>query len=247
VAPAGHRGFWIDSHDGRRRYAQWLADGLPREVAARWPVRPGPAGRAAVGISMGGFGAFRLALERPREVGAAAALSGLVPPLDWQIVEDAHPLLRLSMRRTFGRDEHDNSLRENDLYKLLPRLYGIPPAERPRLLLRAGTEDRYILDEASYLFAMVARENGVETELVLEPGEHHWRYWSHTADDVVEWAVRALDERCARWQALGEPECRPAAATAAAPRLAPAAGPAATTGGRGRPPRTTTAGEGREE
>jgi putative tributyrin esterase len=208
VAPAGERGFWADSHDGRRRYEEWLAEGLPRQVAARYRVRPGPAGRAVVGISMGGYGALKLALRRPREIGAAGALSGLVPPLDWQIVEDAHPLLRRAMRRTFGRDPHDNTLRRDDLYKLLPRLYGIPAEQRPRLLVRAGTEDRYILDEASYLFAMVARDNGVEVELVLEPGEHDWSYWRHTTEEVVAWAVAALDRRCTSWASLRDEPCR---------------------------------------
>ena len=61
--------------------------------------------------------------------------------------------------------------------------------------MRAGTEDRYRLDEASYLFAMVARDNGVEVELVLEPGGHDWDYWSRTTGEVVAWALRALEER----------------------------------------------------
>jgi putative tributyrin esterase len=207
VAPQGDRGFWADSYDGQRRYEEWLTDQLPRQIGASYPVRPGPAGRAVVGISMGGYGAMKLALRRPQDVGAAAALSGLVPPLDWQIVEDAHPLARLAMKRTFGRHRHHNSLRRDDLYHLLPRLYPIPPERRPRLLVRAGTEDRYILDQASELFARVARDHGVDVELVLEPGRHDWTYWSRTADEVVAWAVRALDARCAGWSGAQDPPC----------------------------------------
>lgn len=213
VAPEGGQGFWADSHDGRRRYEEWLANGLPRQVGARWPVRPGPAGRGLAGISMGGFGALRVALRHPRQVGAAAALSGLVPPLDYDVVTGGagrHPLLRLALRRTFGGDGRAPAVRRNDLYRLLPGLYGIPPAQRPRLLVRAGTEDRYILDEAAYLFATVARDNGVAVELVLEPGSHDWRYWRRTAEEVVAWTVQALEARCATWKDNGDPPCRPA-------------------------------------
>jgi S-formylglutathione hydrolase FrmB len=151
---------------------------------------------------MGGQGAIRLALRRPHEVGAAAALSGLVPPLDWGLVEDTNPLLRLMLKRAFGPSREDNSLRRNDLYRLMPALYGIPPELRPRLLVRAGTEDKYRFDEASYLFAMVARDNGVEVELVLEPGGHDWDYWSRTSGEVVAWAVESLEQRAARQAAL---------------------------------------------
>ena len=212
VAPEGAQGFWADSKDGRHRYEEWLSEGLPRQVAARWPVRPGPAGRAVVGVSMGGFGALRLALRRPQDVGAAAALSGLVPPLDWQVVRHSHPLLRFALRRTYG--DAPGGLRRDDLSHLLPRLYPIPAERRPRLLVRAGEEDRYILDEASYLFAMVARDNGVDVELVLEPGRHDWSYWRRSAEDVVAWAVQALDERCTGWAAADDAPCRTAVAAA---------------------------------
>ena len=204
VAPDGARAFWADSHDGERRYESWLLDALPRLVAERWPVRPGPSGRAVVGISMGGHGALRMALRRPREVGAAAALSGLVPPLDWDLVEDTNPLVRFTLRRTFGPSREENSLRRNDLYRLMPELYALPPEQRPRLLVRAGTEDRYRFDEASYLFALVARDNGVAVDLVLEPGGHDWDYWARTADDVVAWALRALEERAAAERGAAE-------------------------------------------
>lgn len=214
VAPAGAQGFWADSSDGRKRYEEWLSEGLPRQVAATWPVRPGPAGRAVVGVSMGGFGAIRLALRRPQDVGAAAALSGLVPPLDWQVVRHSHPLLRFALRRTYG--DGRGELRRDDLYHLLPRLYPIPAQRRPRLLVRAGNEDRYILDEASYLFAMVARDNGVDVELVLEPGRHDWSYWRRSSEEVIAWAVRALDERCTGWARHEDQPCRPALAAAAA-------------------------------
>jgi putative tributyrin esterase len=212
VAPQGDQGFWADSHDGRRRYEEWLAEGLPRQVAARWPVRPGPAGRALAGISMGGYGALKLALRRPQEVGAAAALSGLVPPLDYDVVGGGsrrHVLLHLALRRTFGRDGRSPAVRRNDLYRLLPGLYDVPPARRPRLLVRAGTDDRYILDEASYLFATVARDNGVEVDLVLEPGTHDWRYWGRTTEEVLAWTVRALETRCVEWEEAGDVPCHP--------------------------------------
>lgn len=211
VAPAGGRSFWSDFHDGSRRFETWIGEELPRQIAARYPVRRGPSGRAMTGISMGGYGAFKVALRNPRQVGAAASLSGVVPPLDWGVVEDANPIAQLFMKRVFGRDREENGLRREDLFRLLPRLYEVPRGERPRLLLRAGTEDGYRLDEAAYLFHTVARDYGVEVELVLEAGNHGWGYWSASVEEIVAWAVRALQARAVAEDAGSGLDARPPA------------------------------------
>ena len=102
VAPEGHRGFWADSWDGRRRYEQWVMAELPEQVAARWPVRRGPRSRAYVGISMGGAGAVRMGLRHPRETAAVVSISGLLVPLDSAFVRDAKLFMRPTIKRVFG-------------------------------------------------------------------------------------------------------------------------------------------------
>jgi enterochelin esterase-like enzyme len=212
VAPAGDRGFWSDYHDGSRRYETWLAEELPREIAARYPVLPGPAGRGLAGISMGGYGAFKQALRHPDQVGAAASLSGMVPPLEWKTLEEANLVARRLLAKVFGGERTDNSLREGDLYRMLPRLYELPRAQRPRLLLRVGNEDGYRLDEAADLFQLVAADHGVQVELVLEPGRHGWSYWSRTVEETIAWTVHALHQR-ARQDGIAAPAGVPVAAT----------------------------------
>src|SRR5581483_7476658 len=190
VAPEGDRGFWVDSWDGARRYQQWLREDLPRWVARRWPVRAGRAGRAFVGISMGGLGAADACLAHAERCGALVSISGLLVPLDARFVRDARWPLRRALTRVFGEAPDAAAVRGADPYRCLGSAAAGASGERPRLLLLAGTSDKYRLDGAADLFARRARENGLDVELRLAPGGHDWAYWRTAAEDGIAWAVR---------------------------------------------------------
>lgn len=201
VAPEGDRGFWADSWDGRRRYEQWVREELPAQVASRWPVRDGPGSRAYVGISMGGLGAVRLGLRQPRETAAIVSISGVLVPLDRDFVRAANPFVRRALGRAFGPGPDEAALRRNDPYRLLAEVGERPsgkpgepwPGEGPALLLLAGSEDEYRLDEASRLFGEQARARGMVTELRIARGGHDWRYWREAAEVGILWAVRRME------------------------------------------------------
>jgi len=193
VAPEGHRGFWADSWDGRRRYERWVMAELPAQVAARWPVRSGPRSRAYVGVSMGGAGAVRMGLRNPRETAAIVSISGLLVPLDAAFVRDAKLFVRPALRRVFGPPD-DDALRRADPYRLLGAMSAADLAAAPPLLLLAGTEDKYRLDDASALFTKHAREKGLTVQLRLTAGGHDWRYWQATTEEGILWAARRLAE-----------------------------------------------------
>jgi S-formylglutathione hydrolase FrmB len=193
VAPEGHRGFWADSWDGRRRYQQWVTGELPGQVAARWPVRDGARSRAYVGISMGGAGAVRMGLRHPRETAAIVSISGLLVPLDGDFVRDANVFMRPTLKRVFGPPDEE-TLRRNDPYRLLGAMSAADLQAAPPLLLLSGSEDKYRLDDATRLFGMHAREKGISVDLKIAPGGHDWRYWRSAAEEGIVWAARRLVE-----------------------------------------------------
>src|SRR5262245_16827707 len=65
VAPGAEGSWFSDFHDGSYRFERFLTEDLPREIELRYRVRPGQAARGITGISMGGYGAFKLALKHP--------------------------------------------------------------------------------------------------------------------------------------------------------------------------------------
>ena len=186
VAPGGDRGYWSDAWDGRRTWESWVTGELRASVEARWAVRADRAGRAVSGISMGGFGAVKAALRRPDLFGTASSLSGALIPLDPESVRGYSWIQRRILKGVFGPLDGRNVYLENDLQRLVT-LPPVADGERTRLLLRCGREDEYRLDEAAEKFADLARANGFEVELVLEPGEHDWKYWKKSAIETLAW------------------------------------------------------------
>jgi len=111
-------------------------------------------------------------------------------------VRDARLLVRPALKRVFGPPARpgEDALRHSDPYRLLGSMSAADLRAAPPLLLLAGSEDKYRLDEASALFAKHAREKGLAVELRLAPGGHDWRYWRSVTEDGILWAARQLAE-----------------------------------------------------
>jgi len=174
AAPDGGNGYWSDAHDGSRAYETWVTGGLRERVEAAYAVRRDRAGRAVIGISMGGYGALKAGLRHPDLYGQAGSLSGAILRMDWNLVETTFLFNRWALKRSFGRERTDNSLAANDLMAVLA---AAPLAPRARLWLHCGEQDRYGLAAAAARFHAAAGAAGFVSTLVLEPGDHDWEYW----------------------------------------------------------------------
>jgi S-formylglutathione hydrolase FrmB len=185
VAP-GARGSWFsDSADGKRRWETFLAGDLLREIASRYRILPGPASRGITGISMGGFGAMKIALKHPGLFGAVSSLSGALIPIGLEDIRRYGWMTRLTLRRVFGRHPDPKTLSANDVWDLLR---GARFARAPFVVhLRAGTEDFYGLDGVASQYGTLLNEHGVPTEVVLEPGGHDWDYWRRALVSIAGW------------------------------------------------------------
>lgn len=185
VAPAGDRGWWSDTFDGRRRYESWLHDRLLPEIERSYRVIPGREGRAVTGISMGGFGALKSALRRPDLWSHASSLSGALIPLDLESVLGFPWLQRRILRRVFGPIESADAVYFRDDLRTLARRAA--PADAPPLLLRCGREDEYRLAPAAEELAARLERSGWRVTLHLEPGAHDWAYWRTSAVETLAW------------------------------------------------------------
>jgi S-formylglutathione hydrolase FrmB len=79
VAPDGSGTWFADSYDGKRRFASSWQD-LPRWTDSHFCTLAQKGSRGITGISMGGYGAVKLALTHPDFYGSVSALSGAIIP-----------------------------------------------------------------------------------------------------------------------------------------------------------------------
>lgn len=185
VAPDAPGSWFSDSHDGRRRYEEFLTGDLPRAIEARYRVAPARGARGITGISMGGYGAVKTALRHPGFYGSVSSLSGAIIPFGWDELDRYSFVARYTLKRVFGRSRQNNSLDANDAWRVLWGLcFETPPFE---VELRAGTEDVYGLDGVAAQYGMLLNDRGVPTTVVLEPGGHDWRYWKRAMLDILAW------------------------------------------------------------
>ncbi|HEY3348201.1 MAG TPA: alpha/beta hydrolase-fold protein [Thermoanaerobaculia bacterium] len=184
VCPRGSGTWWVDAQGGARRMAAFLTDDLVPFVDQAYRTRAVRAGRLVAGISMGGYGALRWALEKPVLFTAAGGLSPAIQQLCVPSVAALPFFLRPSLEAVFGADPVANVLRRNDLYQMLlddPSL----AARAPFLLVRCGTEDKYRLAELAGFFGRFASAVGAAHEVRLETGVHDWPYWRRVFPDFA--------------------------------------------------------------
>jgi putative tributyrin esterase len=177
VMPAVARSFYTDEAHGHA-YWSFVADELPEIASSFFRVSTRPERSYVAGLSMGGYGAIKLALARPGRYAAAASLSGAL-----DIVRRAEEPLR-------GNEMHDRIFAgppgpDDDLFALLDRAEpgGVPP-----LYISCGTEDRLLED--SQEFVSRAEAKGLDVTSTFPPGEHEWGLWDREIQDVIAWFAR---------------------------------------------------------
>jgi S-formylglutathione hydrolase FrmB len=177
VMPAVARSFYTDEAHGHA-YWTYVADELPGIVSSFFRVSTRPERTYVAGLSMGGYGAVRLALARPQRYAGAASLSGAL-----DIVHRAgEPERRAEMHgRIFGGPPGP----DHDLFALLDqaRPGGVPP-----LHITCGAQDRLLEDSQEFVHRAEAR--GLDVTSDFPPGDHEWGLWDRVIQDVIAWLPR---------------------------------------------------------
>jgi len=172
VMPAAGRSFYADEAHGHR-YWEWISEELPHRVQELFRLSVRPEDTYVGGISMGGYGAFRLALTHPERYAGAASLSGAV---------DVH-VLELPERAELLQRIFDGTIPDEvDLFRLLENA---DPATLPPLYVGCGTGD--VLFEANQRLAASATAARVTVTTDFRPGEHEWGLWEAMIPDVMAW------------------------------------------------------------
>lgn len=156
------------------------------DVERRFPVANDRAGRAIAGLSMGGYGALKIAVRHPGRFAVAASISGVVAAPSHNARADGSrwALLRESLDRAFP---DPITARANDLFALLREPGGV---ERPFLYFDCGLDDPFLAQNRELAALLV--EAKVPHEFRQRPGTHGWDYWREQVGEVLRLAARRL-------------------------------------------------------
>lgn len=180
VMPSVCNSFYCDMAHGMG-YWTYVSQELPLFIQSMFPVSDKREDTYVAGLSMGGYGAVKLALGRPERFASAATLSGF---LDVSLVkEEDHPSFIQSYRNAFG--EADPAGTGNDLLHVLEERVRAG-VKLPKLYQACGTADP--LYQANLNFLRKARSLNADITYVEEAGAgHEWGYWDRQIVKALDW------------------------------------------------------------
>jgi S-formylglutathione hydrolase FrmB len=140
-------------------------------------------GRLVAGLSMGGYGAMRLALEYPEMFAAAALLS--------PAIYDPEPPLTSGARKAgvFGSPDFDPEVWKQLNYPALWDAFLAKKVAVPMYINSGDDDDFFIEAEATRLYSLL-RRNGQPAELRIVDGAHRWEVWESTIGDALRYIFR---------------------------------------------------------
>lgn len=185
VMPSAANSFYCNMKYGYRYYDYMMKE-LPDFLRKTFPTLTTKREKTFIaGLSMGGYGAVKLALQEPERFAACASLSGC---------------LDLAMRMTTkGVKWHDVAVcnwgenykesfpnSENDLFFLLDHFPADAP--KPRIYFTCGTEDGLYDENLSF------REKISGSDFTYHydegPGVHNWEFWDGWILPAIDWMIR---------------------------------------------------------
>jgi len=177
IMPAVNHSFYCNEVYGER-YWDYVSEELPRTMQRFFRISDKPEDTYVAGLSMGGYGAMRLALTYPERFAAAASFSGAV---DITATIDRHDEDGLA-GRVFG-DAAEPAGTKSDLFFLMEK--NADSKAKPWLYVSCGTED-FLYDQHHKFIRDLTRHKWDVTGHDEEGAIHEWGFWDREISKFIE-------------------------------------------------------------
>ncbi len=181
IMPFVHRSFYADMPNGYR-YWSFVSEELTAQVEGILNISAQRSHRFAAGISMGGYGAFQLALRCPQKFAAAASLSGALDL--YNIIKRDDLQNEREVAYIFHNDIETLRHSESDLMYLVEKA-AKQIDHPPKLYQWCGRQDFLYRDNVE--FKAHAQQHGLPLTFEEGDGEHDWPWWDVQIQRVLEW------------------------------------------------------------
>jgi len=163
---------------------------LRQHIEASYRAHRHREGRGLAGLSMGGYGAVRLALHRPDLYAAAASLSGAILP-------DLQPRQAFSAAQlwlfgpVFGVPFDAARFNASNMFQPLAGFAN--PADVLPIYLACGDDDYFDLHHGAIALFLALERIGANLELRITDGGHIWEVWARALPEALAFVGRHLN------------------------------------------------------
>ncbi|RAO98473.1 hypothetical protein PW5551_09665 [Petrotoga sp. 9PW.55.5.1] len=194
VMPDAKNSWYVNSPSGIM-YESALVEDLTEYIQKNYKVYSNRENRFIAGISMGGYGALKLAFKYPDKFLAAASLSGAilkdVPP-EKETDLDGN---EIKVREKFYHDAYGEPFdpvfwEKENVFNYIQNLKDCG-LELP-VYISCGNEDYFYLYQGAVELYHQLRKNKIPTELYIKNGNHDWLLWSQEIKEVLKFITRSI-------------------------------------------------------
>jgi len=173
VFPQGDNGWYTNSYDGKQRFEDDIMQDFVPHITRKLPIAAPGRAWGIGGMSMGGYGAVKLALKHPETFGTAFSHAGA---MERMLQGDSHPV--------FGGPITDSGFRRSESpIWLVEQIMCRFPIQRPMLYLDCGLSDPLL--EVNRRFSDHLKFLGYHHQYHEAVGHHTWPYWNRAFRTVL--------------------------------------------------------------
>jgi S-formylglutathione hydrolase FrmB len=190
VSPAGYASFFMNSYDGRFRYEDFFIQEFIPFIENRYRVAARRESRGIGGISMGGYGALRMAFLHPQLFGSVSAHSAaLMEKLPAISVGNSPESGRLQILGNVFGSPPDRSFWDRNNPLTIARTAEFAGM---KIYFDCGSEDDYGFEAGAEALHKVLLSHRIPHEFHLYPGGHNWGYFAEHLPDSLRFNSEAF-------------------------------------------------------
>lgn len=189
VLPSGDNSFYVDREATGCAYGSFVGEELIQYITKTIHFPNKKEDTFVGGLSMGGFGAIRLALRYPDNYGKVFGLSSamLIKQIEKMQPGEENPVANYAYFRSVFGDLRQLEISENNPLFLLKKLkeqnQPVPP-----IYMACGTEDFLLEDNRDFVRSL--QEEAVDVEYHESEGTHNWEFWNGYLEKAIQWLLK---------------------------------------------------------
>ncbi len=181
----GMQNFWYTDMKYGWNYYTYMTKELPGVVQSMFRASDKREDTFIAGLSMGGYGAYQIALKNPGRYAAVASFSGGLDIINMGLGAPGSEVSAMECKAVFGDLPENLKDTDYDLRHVVKQALksGKP---MPKMYMSCGTED--FLYPSNLAFRDFMRGEGVKFEYYEEEGkEHEWDFWDSEGLKLIDW------------------------------------------------------------
>jgi S-formylglutathione hydrolase FrmB len=193
VAPDGFRSFFVNSADGKSRYNDFFLSEFLPYIEHKYRIRGGRQARAITGVSMGGYGALRIAFAHPELFSSVSAQSAALMS---ESIQELNAAMRSGsqlgrvLAPVFGQPIDAGHWRANDPF-VLARAHAAG-LKKLAIYFNCGRDDDFAFEKGAEALHRQLQAEGIPHEYHLYSGDHSLQYFLAHMGETLEFHSRAF-------------------------------------------------------